>query len=139
MTIENPIQEKMSDEIKLKFLMDDDAPGKVAPLVKAYALELAKSGVAPKDAVAHACHGALSGLLLIDKKLPKGAVASMHGINEAAQSEHWDPMESMTWAMDGCARIKPAVSEGKINDIEIAINEAFHGAGEVFRGIAAKY
>ncbi len=138
MTTENPVQERMADEIKLKFLMDDDAPKKVAPIVKTYALELVDGGMAPKDAVCHACHGALSGLLLIDKPIKKGAVAAMHGISEVATAKHWDPMEAMTWAMEGCARIKPAVSGGVIHDMEIAINEAFDGAGMVFRDLAAK-
>lgn len=138
MSSANPLQDAVTQQLRAEFAAVEDAPKKMAAVAKKHVLAAAKQGLAPKDAIAHACHAVMNSLLLIDKPLPKGAVASMHGVNEAAQEQHWDSMEAMSWAMEGIARVKPAVSANVMHEIQSAIDTAFMGAGEAFGNLLAK-
>lgn len=138
MTTANPLQEAVAKQLRAEFSAVENAQKKMAPVAKKHILAAAKQGLTPKDAIVHTCHAVMNGLLLIDKPLPKGAVASMHGVNEAAQEQHWDAMEAMSWAMEGIARVKPAVSRNVLQEIQNAIDAAFMGAGDAFRDLVAK-
>ena len=92
----------------------------------------AGSGQSPQETVEQICLGAMRGLLLIEKDLPRGAGQILKRMSEAATELHVDPNDLMTWAMRGIAGIAPMISDEIQWKIREQIEEDFQGAGEVF-------
>jgi hypothetical protein len=129
--------EKLAKEIvveRLKGLEDPPSgAGEVARQIvtKAVAGTLAKQ--APRVSVVAACRGLMSGMFILEKDLPRTAVAILGQMSAVAEATHQDPAELMTWAMEGIAPI--AKLSGKHDVIEAAIEASFMGAGEVFNRV----
>lgn len=113
-----------------------DAPGVAAEIARKTIIAGVRATQAsrqdPRETVEEICMGAMSGLLLIEKDLPEGAVRILHSMSEASHELHLDPSEMMTWAMAGIARISALVGPDTRWQIRCAIQEAYMGAGEVF-------
>lgn len=98
----------------------------------------ASSGQSAQETVEQICLGAMKGLLLIEKDLPRGATQILQRMAEAANDLHLDPNDLMTWAMRGIAGIAPLVSSDVQWKIREQIEASFQGAGEVFSKLCAE-
>lgn len=92
----------------------------------------------PHESVRLICKGTISALILLEQKVPEGAVEIMRQLGDAAQELGLDPQEMMTWAMEGVADNAPALSAQQIGAVHSAIDAAFMGAGQVFSELCAK-
>ncbi|MBI4385970.1 MAG: hypothetical protein HY551_01180 [Elusimicrobia bacterium] len=136
----------MSDKFNLSQLTQEiissqlkgspDAPSMAAEIAKKTIVAGVRgtqtSGQIPQETVEQICLGAMKGLLLLEKDLPKAAVHILNRMAEASSELHMDPEEMMTWAMRGISRITPLVSTDIRWNIQRAIEDQYMGAGEVF-------
>lgn len=118
-----------------------DAPAVAAEIAKKTLIAGVRStqglGQDPAETVRQVCHGAMSGLLLIEKDLPQSAVKILQCMAEVSQELHLDPASAMTWAMEGIAKTA-AMAPAQVRwSIRSAIDEAFMGAGEVFEKLSS--
>ncbi len=121
----------------------EDAPAVAAEIVKktivAGVQGTRHAGQSPQVSVQQICRGAVAGLLLIDKDLPKSAVCMLDKMAEASQEIQLAPEDLMTWAMEGIAsmaNVIPLDVQGRIRD---AINDKYMGAGEVFEKLCLQH
>lgn len=89
----------------------------------------------PRATVAAACRGAMAGTLLVEKDLPKAALALLAQMAVVAHEANLDPAECMTWAMEGIAPVVKLAPAGTADAVAAAIEESFMGAGAVFEGL----
>jgi hypothetical protein len=89
----------------------------------------------PRVTLTAACRGVMSGMLLIEKDLPKTAVALLAKMAVIAQESSLDPADCMTWAMEGIAPIVKMGPPGTSDAVGTAIEQNFMGAGQVFEGM----
>jgi hypothetical protein len=131
--------EKLAKEIVVEKLKDVDDPpalaAEVAHKIAVSGLASTRGQVEPRLAVAAACRGVMAGMLLIEKDLPKTAVALLTKMALIAQEANLDPADCMTWAMEGIAPVVRLAPGGASDAVGTAIEENFMGAGEVFQGI----
>lgn len=142
--VENLSLGQLTKEMIVSRLKDSqDAPALAADMVKqtifASMPSIKASGRDPKESVEDICFGAMSGLLLIEKDLPNGAMLILTGMAEIAQKVNIDPSELMTWTMEGIARIAPLVASHTLEDTRMRIEKEYMGAGEVFGSLCNKY
>ena len=128
---------QLTKEMIVSRLRDiQDAPAVAAEIAKKTIVAGVKStqssAQSPQETVQEICSGTMSGLLLIEKDLPRGAVEILRCLAEAAQELHIDPSELITWAMQGIAKITPFVTPEMRLNICCAIEEAYQGTGEIF-------
>ena len=131
--------EKLAKEIVVEKLRNvEDAPALAAEI----AHKIAVAGLAgssgrqePRITVSAACRGVMAGMLLIEKDLPKTAVALLAMMALIAQESNLDPADCMTWAIEGIVPIVKLAPSGASDSVGTAIEENFMGAGQVFEGI----
>ena len=131
--------EKLAKEIVLEKLKDAADPPAVAAEI---AHKIAVSALAgtigkqePSVTIAAACRGVMTGILLIEKDLPKTAVALLAKMALIAQEAHLDPAECMTWAMEGIAPVVKMAPPGTDAEVCAAVEKNFMGTGEAFERI----
>lgn len=128
--------EKLAREItveRLKGVQDPPAAaGEVARSIAIKAIAGTQARQSPRDSVAATCRGLMSGMLLLEKDLPRTAVSILSRMGEVAHETHQDPAELMTWAMEGIAPVAKMSGESVRASVEDAIEHAFMGAGHVF-------
>lgn len=88
-----------------------------------------------REIVTAVCQGAMTGLLLSEQDLVKGAVQLLHRVCEAATELHLDPTELMEHAMRGIVDIRRFAEREKLMAMSAAIETEFMGAGTVFSRI----
>ncbi|MBI4677019.1 MAG: hypothetical protein HY748_05495 [Elusimicrobia bacterium] len=136
----DPIFEAVKAAVVSRLKDDPQAQLHVGPIIlELVRAELEKPGAATKRAMAEACHGAMSALLLLDKDLCVGAVEVLKGLTHILQERSGDPMQTMDYALEGISRIGASISSGLLSDIEHHIETEFMGAGEHFSRHAEKY
>lgn len=131
--------EKLAKEIVVEKLKDaEDSPALAAEVAR----KLVVAGLAgtkgsrdPRATVSAASRGVMSGMLLIEKDLPKTAVALLNMMGLISQEANLDPAECMTWAMEGIAPVAKLASGETAESIGAAIEENFMGAGQVFEAM----
>ncbi|MHB2025711.1 MAG: hypothetical protein ACYCPQ_03590 [Elusimicrobiota bacterium] len=89
----------------------------------------------PRATVLAVCRGVMGGLLICDQKLPQGAVAILEQMTRVAEQVKLDPMDMMTWAMEGIAAVAVLGGHDARSAIADSIAENFMGAGDVFRNL----
>jgi hypothetical protein len=128
--------EKLAKEIVIeRFKNVADAPsgaGEVARLVVTKAITGTQARQTPRVTVTATCRGLMSGMLLLEKDLPRTAVAILRQMNAVAVETHQDPAELMTWAMEGFAPVAKLAGRHSCESIKHAIDADFMGAGNVF-------
>lgn len=131
--------EKLGKEIVVSRLANVDDPYAVAGEA---ARKIAVAGVTgtraqqdPRLTVAAVCRGVAKGMLMLEKDLPKTAVALLRQMAVVAQETNLDPSECMIWAMEGLAPVAKLAPNGGADSVRSAIDEAFMGAGEAFENI----
>lgn len=111
--------------------------GEAAHKIAVAAVTSTRGRQEPRLTVSAVCRGVASGMVLLEKDLPKTAVALLTQMAVVAQETNLDPAECMTWAMEGLAPVAK-LSPGGADPVRSAIDEQFMGAGEVFgRFVAA--
>lgn len=103
-------------------------------------LEVALQGLPPGGAaegrvVEDACQGGMTGLLLHEKDLPKGAVLILDAVVELAGRFNLDPTELMRAAMRGIADMARFTGAAVLFEIEGRIEARYQGAGGAFRAL----
>ncbi|MBI5202604.1 MAG: hypothetical protein HY925_13520 [Elusimicrobia bacterium] len=128
---------KLTKEIVSSRLVDvPDAPAVAGEVVKKTIVAGVTAARARKEdprlVVQDVVHGAMMGLILIDKDLPTAAASIMANLSEAANEVHVDPQEMLTWALEGMAKGMKMASPDVEYKIRAGIDKQFMGAGEVF-------
>lgn len=128
--------EKLAKEIVVeRFRGIADAPagaGLVARQIVSKAVNGTAARQSPRDSVVATCRGLMSGMLLLEKDLPRTAVAILSQMTLVAEATHQDPAELMTWAIEGIAPVAKLAGRDVCESCEAAIEAAFMGAGQVF-------
>lgn len=86
----------------------------------------------PRQSTAAICRGVLGGLMLINQDLSQAAPLILR---ELAAVSHEVPIANedlMTWAMEGFASVAVLAGPEPEHAMQLAIDQAFMGAGEVF-------
>lgn len=86
----------------------------------------------PRKTVTDVCRGMMSGALLLNKDLPPVAVALLSETAGIANEVNIDPMEMMTWAIEGIAVVCHTAGANYESAVQEAIEAKFMGAGEAF-------
>jgi hypothetical protein len=134
------LRESVQKEFFSKFEQEPDIQNKVeAFFLGVLRAELLKPGATTRTVLIEACHGALNGLLLAGKDVRVGAVEVLRAVALIVQERSGDPMTTMGYALEGIARIAPAVRPDTVAEIGSEIDSVFMGAGETFRDFAAKH
>lgn len=130
--------EKLAREIaveRLKEVKDTVAVAVAAEIVKKIAVA-AVAGTAsrqdPRTSVSAACRGVMNGMMLLERDLPATATAILQQMGAVASETNQDPMECMTWALEGMAEVCRLAPPTLQDAVRAAIDENFMGAGEVF-------
>ncbi|MBI3564181.1 MAG: hypothetical protein HY079_03180 [Elusimicrobia bacterium] len=131
--------EKLGKEIVVGRLREVADPyalaGEAARKIAVAAVTSTRGKQEPKVTVAGVCRGVMSGMVLIEKDLPKTAVALLTQMAAVANETGLDPAECMTWAMEGIAPVVKTAHSHDGDRVRAAIEENFMGAGEVFDSI----
>lgn len=131
--------EKLAKEIVVAKLKDAADPaaaaGEVVHKIAVSALKGTDGRQEPRVTIAAACRGVMAGMLLIEKDLPKAAVALLDQMAAIAQEADLEPAECMTWAMEGIAPVVKVAPAGAADAVGAAIEERFMGAREAFQGL----
>ena len=134
--------EKLAREIVLSRLKGSDkGPEGAAEILK----QLIVGGVmgtrlrqAPRLTVSAVCRGIMSGMLLIEKDLPRTAVKILGELPVISNEIPIDPADLMTWAMEGIAAVAHMAGPAAQSSIQELIEEKFMGAGPVFGELCHK-
>lgn len=120
--------------VKLKRMADPCAAA--AELVKntlSVAMKACKGDAGAIDkAVADACRGGMTGLLLADQNLAKGAALVLEAVVELAGVNELHPADVMKSALKGMADLRRFLRADQLEDIQREIGTHFMGAGEAF-------
>jgi hypothetical protein len=120
----------------------EDPCAAAAALVKD-ALSVALKGLPPgavaeSRVVEDACQGAMTGLLLNDQPLHRGAVLILERVVDLANALNLDQTELMRSALRGIADMRRFVRIEVLGDMRQAIEARFHGAGLAFEALCAE-
>jgi hypothetical protein len=114
----------------------DDPCSAAADLVKRtlqVALDACKEDPGARhNAISEACKGGITGLLLADQNLERGAVLLLGAAGDLAGSYGLDPGETMKSALAGMADLRRFVRPDQLDDIAHEIEKNYMGASEAF-------
>lgn len=129
--------EKLAKEIVVaRFGGVADAPAGAGAVAKQIVVKAVGGARQPaRDSVTSVCRGLMSGMLILEKDLPRAAVAILGQMNAAAAETHQDPADLMTWAMEGIAPVARLAGRDVCYRIEASIEESFMGAGRTFASL----
>ena len=128
--------EKLAKEFVLERLKSVADPYALAgDIARKIAVAGARSSSEPRAAVSAACRGVIGGMLILEKNLPKTAVALLAQMAVVAQEAHLDPGDCMTWAMEGIAPVCKLAPNDMGSEVRAALEAAFMGAGDIFERV----
>jgi hypothetical protein len=96
------------------------------------ALQCPPEGTAPERIVEDTVKGAMTALLLAEQSLARGSILVLEVVVDVAAKAQLDPTESMRAALRALADLRRFVDPNRIEDIRLAIDAKYMGAGEVF-------
>ncbi len=132
--------EKVKNEVSARLKDDPRAAENVGPLVLGIvAAELKRPGATTRTVLEDCCLGAMRGLVLIEKDLPAGAVSVMKSLVHLVQERSGDPMQTMSYAVEGLARIASVASRETIHAISERLESELMGTGQEFTALAQKH
>lgn len=136
---------KLTKEIIVSRLKETaDAPAIAAEIVKrtiVAGVQATRASATPQEAhqtVVEVARGAMTGLMLIDKDLAASAIAILSRLAEAANEIHADPQELLTWALEGFAKVTPAMQRDVVYKMRTEIDRTYLGVGELFDKLVSK-
>jgi|GEM_PF-3174533 len=89
-------------------------------------------GTPPERVIEDTVKGAMTALLLADHSLSKGAIMMIEAVHDVANDCQLDTTESMRAALRGLADLRRFVTPEKVDEVRIAIDQRYMGAGELF-------
>lgn len=100
-------------------------------------LTVALKGMKPGQAaesriVEDACQGGMTGLLLSQQDLPRGATLILEIVVDLAHQLNLDQTEMMRSALKGIADMRRFVQPSALHEISRQIEGHYHGAGDAF-------
>lgn len=98
----------------------------------AAALQSAPEGTPPERIVEDAVKGAMTALLLAEQSLARGGILVLDAVLDVASKANLDPTECMRAALRALADLRRFVDPARIDDVRLAIEAKYMGAGEVF-------
>ena len=128
---------QLTKEIVLSRLREMEDPCRAAADLVGSTLEVALKGLEPGTVaesriVEDACQGGMTGLLLNDQSLMRGAVLILETVCDLAARLNLDQPEMMRSALRGIADMRRFVRPEMLAEIRAAIEGRFHGAGLAF-------
>ncbi|MFH2204015.1 MAG: hypothetical protein ABIJ96_12925 [Elusimicrobiota bacterium] len=88
-----------------------------------------------KHSIIEICAGAMTGLVLREQNLPRGACCVLKKAYESAVLLNLDPTEVMELAIRGIVYVRKFTNSAQFREIENAVAAEFMGINEVFRKI----
>ncbi len=96
------------------------------------ALKNRPQGTADVRVLEDSVKGAMTALLLADQSLARGGMLVLAAVVEVASEAQMDPTEAMRAALLGLADLRRFVDPDRIEELRLAIEAKYMGAGEVF-------
>lgn len=96
------------------------------------ALQSAPEGTSAETIVEDSVKGAMTALLLADQSLARGGLLVLDVVLDVTAKADLDPTESMRAALRALADLRRFVDPSRIDDVRLAIESKYMGAGEVF-------
>ena len=96
------------------------------------ALQSPPDGTPPERLVEYTVKGAMTALLLAEQSLARGGMLVLDAVLDVAAKAQLDPTEAMRAALRALADLRRFVDPARIDDIRLAIEAKYMGAGEVF-------
>ena len=96
------------------------------------ALQSPPEGTPPERIVEDAVKGAMTALLLAEQSLAHGGILVLDVVIDVAAKAHLDPTVAMSAALRALADLRRFVDPARIDDVRLAIDAKYMGAGEVF-------
>ena len=134
---------QLTKEIVSSRLREMEDPCRAAAQLVGKTLEVALNGLQPgavaeSRIVEDACQGGMTGLLLNEQPLTRGAVLILEVICDLATRLNLDQPELMRSALRGIADMRRFVRPEMLVEIQAAIEARFHGAGLAFQALCAE-
>ncbi|MDE2292337.1 MAG: hypothetical protein KGL53_09665 [Elusimicrobia bacterium] len=89
----------------------------------------------PAESVRLIVEGMVAGLVLADCDFVAACMDLLRHLTHAAQETSIDPMEMLTWAMEGIALKSPLLPADRVSALGSEIDSEFMGAGAVFSSL----
>ncbi|MFI5362876.1 MAG: hypothetical protein ACHQ49_12970 [Elusimicrobiota bacterium] len=96
------------------------------------ALQSPPDGTSPERIIEDTIKGAMTALLLAEQSLSRGGLMLLDVVVDVAAKADLDPTESMRAALRALADLHRFVDPARIDDIRLAIESKYMGAGEVY-------
>jgi hypothetical protein len=140
MTEHSALCDKVKDAVLAGLKDDPQAAENVGPFVeKIVGLELKQPGATTRAVLEDCCLGAMRGLVLLEKDLPAGAVSIMKALVHLVQDRSGDPMKTMSYAVEGLARIASALQPDALHAIAARLESELMGTGREFSAAVEKH
>jgi len=123
-------KEMVAEELRLLGDPCQTAAGVVRRTLTA-ALQNPPEGTASDRIIEDAVKGAMTALLLAEQSLPRGALLVLAAVLDASEAVI-DPTQAMRAALKGIAELRRYADLDRIEEVRLAIDGQFMGAGEVF-------
>lgn len=123
--------------VAAKLRVIDDPCAAAAEIVhatlKVAMASLADDTQAQAAVIEDACRGGMTGLLLAEQDVARGAVMHLRKVAEVAAAHHMDPTEAMLAALRGIADLKRFLPPDRLEKLRAAVDAEFMGAGDCLR------
>ena len=96
------------------------------------ALQSAPEGTPSERIVEDTVKGAMTALLLAEQSLARGGLLVLDAVLDVPAKANLDPTESMRAALRALADLRRFVDPARVDDVRLAIESKYMGAGEVF-------
>lgn len=96
------------------------------------ALKAPPDSASPARVVEDAVKGAMTALLLAEQNLSRGAMQVLAAVLDSAEAGGVDPTDAMRAALHGVADLRRFTDPDRLEEIRLAIDAKYMGAGEVF-------
>ena len=96
------------------------------------ALQSPPEGTPPERIVEDTVKGAMTALLLAEQSLARGGMLVLEAVLDVSAKANLDPTAAMSAALRALADLRRFVDPARIDDIRLAIEAKYMGAGEVF-------
>lgn len=126
---------QLTKELVVARLRKMTDPGAAAAEVVKKTLAVTLKSTPPAESaqvIADGCKGGITGLLLADQDLARGAVLLLQAVSELAGESGLDPQEAMLAALRGFSDMRRFLRADQLSQMENELEARFHGAGNAF-------
>lgn len=137
--------DELTRQMVMAAVRGSSAPGPVAAKIATETIVAGLKGVraaggpqSPAESVRLITQGMLAGLLLADADFVEACMELLRHLADAAQRASIDPMDMLTWCLEGIAARTPFLPANRVQALESEIDRELMGAGMVFSGLCRK-